>query len=287
MTFVGTLVFVASEDLGKLGSENGESVEFIWPWHYLLPILVPWLILALALTIPRGNRLRKAWPIFIPMAVVAGLWRMFLWIMGEAARSSDSSQFEALIFSMCSAIAVLWLCANTRSHQRGVVRLLIAVGILTAVAVVGIWSYMGCARGEFFIFLAMLMMLSFSYALSMLGARRLCKRVFRPFLFSLVLLPCIILFCIFGMLIVYLVITGLVDGGGIDAQQLVLISLLMGSMMGALLYGISLPFQVLGACNPFYRERFQNYLALTSKPQGQKTGPSDPEEQVSPKAPPG
>jgi len=265
MTFIGTLNFVASQDLGDLGSEASRANEFVWHWYYAAPTMVPWLILALALMLPRVNRHGKAWQVLIPVAAIYGLWRLLLWALENNLPSASAQQFEMLIVSLCVASAVMWLFAHTRPGQKGIVRFFRGIGILAMVSCVNVWCLQGTMEGQTIMFLILFSMLWLAFALSMVWARRLSKKTYRPVAFTLCLLPCTVVLSIASVFIAYAFMFAIMNSTSMGMMQLLLISLFGGSVFGVMLYLINLPFLILGALCPFYRERFQTYMNLKPK----------------------
>ena len=260
-----------SADLGDVGPQQGEAVNFDWKWSYSAPGLVIWLALFLALTLPRANRNLRILLIFVPLVIVNLLWLAFKEVSNMP--SSSASQFDTVFHSMAVGIAVLWLVVNYFERFGGVVRFLLSFGILVAVAGLGTLSY----STEFSNEVALLLALFAFLAITMLGATiiagKLCKGKYRPLCFMLWLALCTLLgslFATFGFFIVGTFIMS--SGSGPDILEAILMLTLVGLILGLCLYVLNLPFMILGFVNPFFRERFNACLRLKSMPTMSEAG---------------
>jgi hypothetical protein len=260
---MGTLNFVASEDLGDLGSDLNRANEFTWHWYYSAPAMLPWLILVLALILPKANRHIKAWQILIPVLNIYILWKIILWAIEKNAPPSNSTQqFEMLILSLCLATAILWLLSHTRSTQTGIIRFLRAVGILAVIGSVSILCFQGTTNQESAMFLVIVTLLELSFVFSMVWARRLCKQTYKPVAFMFRLLPCTVVVGIVGIFVAQIIMFTIIIQSPPSLTEMLLSSLMGGSILAVMLYVINLPFLILAAIAPFYGERFQRYLNL-------------------------
>lgn len=265
LILTGTLHFQASEDLGALGSGKSQDIEYVWQWYYTAPAMIPWLILALALVLPKINQQANSWQILIPIVIVYVFWQMMLWALGETLfPSSSAQQVEALILSLCIATTVMWLFVNVGSSQKGVTRFFRAIGILAVVSSLSVWCLQGLTdRNVILTYVITLTLLELSFALSALWARRFCAKTYKPLRFISVLLPCSAVVCILVTLISYGTLYALTNQlSGTGLTELLLMSLMGGTIMGIILYTINLPFLILGALSPFYRQRFQTYMDM-------------------------
>jgi hypothetical protein len=263
LTCTGTLSFTASEELGDLGSDRNQAAEYVWHWYFAAPAMLPWLILALALLLPRANHHAKAWLIVLPVAAIFGLWKISLWAMGQnTLPSSVTLQFEVLVFSLCTGTAVTWLGSHRGATQGGIVRFFRALGILVAVSSVSILCFQSRLSEETSLFLAIVVPLQITFAFSMVCTRRLCKQTYRPVAFSLWLLPSTIILCMPGIFIAQHTMMAVTNQPSFELQGMLLSSLISGPIFGGILSMINLPFLILAAKSSFYRERFQTFMNL-------------------------
>ena len=107
---VGDLRIVSSADLGALGAREGQPALFRWTLPDLTPVLVPGLLVAALLALPR-NRTRQAWWVWLPivMATIAALFPPML--PSGAGFAIDS--VDALVVGL----AALWLLASPVPHR--------------------------------------------------------------------------------------------------------------------------------------------------------------------------
>jgi len=225
--------------------------------------MLPWLILALALLLPKANHHAKAWLIILPVAAIFGLWKISLWAMGQNMMpSSTTLQFEVLIFSLCTGTAVTWLGSHGGATQGGIARFFRALGMLVVVSSLSIPCFQSRVSEETSLFLAIVVPLQIAFAISMVCTRRLCKQTYRPVAFSLRLLPSTIILCMPGIFIAQLIMMAVTNQPSFELLEMLLISLIAGPIFGGILSMINLPFLILAARSPFYRERFQIFMNL-------------------------
>ncbi len=262
-----------SANLGDVGPQQGEAVNFDWKWSYSVPGLVIWLALILALVLPKANRDKRILLIFVPLVIVNLLWLAFK----EVSRmpSSSASQFDTVFHSLSVGIAVLWLVANYFDRFGSFVRFLMSFGTLVAVACLGILSYSTEFSNEAALFLAMLVFLSIAVLGATTTAGKLCRGKYRPLRFMLWLALWTILTSLFTMFGFFVVGTLIMSSGGLAQYNLemILMLILVGLACGLCLYVLNLPFMILGFANPFFRERFCACLGLQSTPRGPLSQP--------------
>jgi len=257
----GSLRIVPSADLGGVGPAQGQASVYNWSWTYSAQGLLLWLVLALAIVLPKSNRDRRILWILVPVLVSAACWTVFKRIIG--ATSSDAYPLDALMYSVLVGLAVLWLVAPGLSRTRGMARFLGALGILAAVAYVACLSYgIGLARGMRALVI-MPIVLGLALLVAMAGAAWQGRRRGGPVRFMLTLA----VWTVAGGLAVlcgyFLVMTGLASRlSGEDLMRVLPQVLLMGLILGAFLYVLNLPFMVLGFTSPFFRERLYACLGL-------------------------
>ena len=255
-----------SADLGDLGPQHGEAVNFNWKWLYSAHGVVIWLALILAIVIPKANRDLRILLIFVPLVIVNLLWLAFKEV--SKMPSSSASQFDTIFNAMAVGIAVLWLVAKYFDRFGGFVRFLMSFGTLVAVACLGILSYSTEFSKEAAIFLATLVFFSITVIGATATAGRLCRGKYRPLCFMLWLALWTILGSLFAMFGFFLVGTLIMSSGGPgpDIRQAIMMLTLVGLFFGLFLYVLNLPFMILGFANPFFRERFNTCLRLKLMP---------------------
>jgi MFS family permease len=263
---------VPSANLGDVGPQQGEAVNFNWKWSYSAPGLVIWLALILALVLPKANHDLRILLIFVPLVIVNLLWLVFKEVSGMP--SSSASQFDTVFHSMAVGIAVLWLVANCFDRFGGFVRFLMFFGTLVAVACLGILSYSTEFSNEAALFLAMLVFFSITVLGATTTAAKLCRGKYRPLCFMLWLALWTIigsLFTTFG----FFVVGNLIMSSGVSGPYIleaILMLTLVGLAFGLCLYVLNLPFMLLGFANPFFRERFNTCLRLKLMPTTPESG---------------
>jgi hypothetical protein len=63
----GSLKIVPSADLGEMGPQQGQAVSFNWKWYYSALWLAIWLVVILAMVVPKTNRNIRILLIFVPV----------------------------------------------------------------------------------------------------------------------------------------------------------------------------------------------------------------------------
>jgi hypothetical protein len=261
------LTFVATQDLRGLGANRSEPVSCTWQWWYHLPRLSLWVIVGLALVLPRANRTWQAWLILIPVLLVLMLWRMPLRLV--SAPASSAASFGAFVVSLTVAWTVVWLLGHRLARRRRMAGFFLALGVMLAL---GIWAYMG----EYGFALDMEMLrwalLFGGCALTLLTATGLarlsCRRKYVPgrfmawlFLWMLVVSGAVML--LFVLLFVGIMIV--TDFREFDPFLLVTVFVSVAFMSVFLAFGLylfNLPFMILAFKNPFYRGRLRLVFGL-------------------------
>lgn len=260
-----------SANLGDVGPQQGEAVNFDWKWSYSAPGFIIWLVLILALVLPKANHDPRILLIFVPLVIVNLLWLAFKEV--SSMPSSEASQFDTVFHSMAVGIAVLWLVVNYFERFGGFVRFLLSFGTVVTVAGLGTLSYSTEFSNEVALFLALFAFL----AITMLGATttagKLCKGKYRPLCFMLWLALWTLLGSLFATYGFFIVGTFIMSSGsGPDILEAILMLTLVGLIFGLCLYVLNLPFMILGFANPFFRERFNTCLRLKSIPTTPEAG---------------
>ena len=254
-----------SANLGDVGPQQGEAVNFDWKWSYSAPGLVIWLALILALVLPKANRNPRILLILVPLVIANLLWVTFKKALSMP--SSDASQFDTIFHSMTVGITVLWLVVQYFEKFGGFVRFLLSFVTVVIVAGLGTLSYSTEFSSEMFLFLAFFAFLTITILCATTAAGKLCHWKYRPLSFMLWLALWTLLGSLittFGFFIVGTLIMS--SGSRPDILAAVLMLSLVGLILGLCLYVINLPFMILGFANPFFRERFYACLRLKSMP---------------------
>jgi len=256
---------VPSANLGNVGPQQGEAEIFDWKWSYSAPGYVIWLVLILAIVLPKANRDARILLIFIPLLIVNLFWLTFKKV--SSMPSSSASQFDTVFQSLAVGIAVLWLVMNYFERFGVFVRFLLSFVILVAVAGLGTLSYSTDFSNETVLFLA----LSAFQAITILGATtaagKLCNWRYRPPRFMLWLAVWMLLISLITTFGFFIVGTTLMSSGpGPDILQAILMLTLIGLIFGLCLYILNLPFMILAFYSPFFRERLNTCLQLKSMP---------------------
>lgn len=249
----------AGTDLGDLGQQQGNAASYDWMWYYSASGMLIWLVLILAIVVPKANRdLRILW-ILVPLVIVNLLWLAFKKLSGMP--SSSASQLDTVFHSVAVGIAALWLAASYFGKLGGFVRFLISLGILVAVACLGTLSYFTEFLNVTALFFALLVFMALTMLVAMTLSRKLCGGTYRPVCFMLWLALWTLLVSFVAMF-GFVVAVSIIFSSWPDLSEGTLRVVMGGLTFGANLYVLNLPFMILGFMNPFFRERFCACLGL-------------------------
>lgn len=251
-----------SGDFGTVISQPIEATAYHWKWYYSVPGLALWLVLILAIVLPRANRDIRALLILVPLLFVNLAWLFVERITGMS--SSSATQFGTVLQSMAVGTAVLWLVAGYFRDFRGLFRCLLAFGTVVLVAACGILSYSAELSNETGLFMVFFVFLTAIFLTALAVTRAVCGRRYGPKRFMLWLalwtlvvgMPGTVGFFISGHLIMS---SGL---SVIRLSELLVAIFVVGPIFGLGLYLLNLPFMVVGFANPFFRERLLGCLGL-------------------------
>ncbi len=258
----------AAADLGDLGQQAGQTTSYDWMWYYSAPGMLIWLVLILAIVVPKANRdLRILW-ILVPLVIVNLLWLAFKKLSGMP--SSSASQLDTVFHSAAVGVAILWLVTNYFDRFGGFVRFLMSLGILVAVACFGILSYSFELPNETALYFTLLVFVAVTMLVAITLSWRLCGGKYRPARFMLWLALWTLLVSLVAML-GFIVVSSIIMSSWPGLSEGISIVLLGGLTFGLYLYALNFPFMILGFTNPFFRERFCACLGL--KPVSAITGP--------------
>ena len=254
-----------SADLGRLGPHQGEAVRYNWKWYDSASGFMLWLVLILAVVIPKANHNIHVLWIIVPLVVLNQLYLAFKQLAG--ANSSSIVQFDTLFYSMLIGIAVLWLTANYLEKFGGFIRFLLAFGTVLIVACFGTLSYYAGFSRDTFLFSVLFVFITLALLLAMTVSSFLCGKRYQPVRFLLWLGLWVLVGSILAISIFYVVLT---LGTGTrpswsNFPQMILMLVIPGSIFALVLYVLNLPFLILGFAHPFFRERFCACLNLSAK----------------------
>ena len=254
-----------STDLGDVGTQQSEAVNFDWKWSYTAPGLVIWLVLILAIVLPKANHNARILLIFVPLIIVNLFWLGFQKASGM--RSSNAYEFSIIFHSISVGITVLWLVVNYFNRIGGFARFFMSFVTIVTVAYLGTFSHSTEFSNETVLFSALFAFMAVTMLCAMTIAGKLCSRKYSPLKFMLWMALYTLVGSLITMFGFFIVATAIMSSGpGPDILEAILMVLLVGLIFGLFLYVINLPFMILAFCSPFFRERFYACLRLKSMP---------------------
>lgn len=220
----------------------------------------PWLLLALAIVLPRANRHRHALLIFIPMLVLGLLWRRVTKLTGMS--SANETQFSFVVEFLAVGMALLWLNADRLGGCRGLTRLAAGLGILLLADLAAIVSYWGAFPGQTGMFMVFTAIVSVVLLASLALTRRLARRRYRPVRFMLWLAVWSAVGATAGAAAFVGAMT-LANLHSIPSLLPLIIEIVVpGVVLGLCLYAVNLPYLLLMFTSPFFRRRFHVWLGV-------------------------
>jgi MFS family permease len=260
----GELRIVPSADIGDLGPGEGMAAIYQWRWYYSAPAFAPWVVLLGAMVLFKANRHPRVLLILLPLLIVNLLWFAVVRLLHFP--SSARMQFGPVIASYTAAIAVLWLCAHKLGNRNRFVTFLLALAVTAGLCFVGIVSYLGWGfptEAVAGLIVLAVMVLAVLFALVLAGW--CCRNRYGPVQFMLYLALWTVAVCLAGTLAFYSI--GFIVGEmTVPISTLLLVAVIGGSVIGACIYVINLPYMILALGSPFFRERFYACLRLKSMP---------------------
>jgi peptidoglycan/LPS O-acetylase OafA/YrhL len=263
VTAFGDLQIAASAKIGEAGPFEGGPVLYYWPWYRHLPSVGPWLLLALAIALPRANRHRHALLIFIPLLVLGLLWQRVTKLTGMP--SASETQFSFFIDSLAVGMALLWLHADKLGGYHSVPRFLVSLGILLLADLVVVLSYWGAFPGQSSMLPVCTAVMSIVLLISLALTRRLAHKRYDPIRFMLWLAAWSTACSIAGVaaLVGVLMLTTVYP---IHDPLAVLVQMIVpGLVVGLCLYAVNLPYMLLMFSSPFFRRRFRVWLGVAAE----------------------
>lgn len=258
MTTRGELRIVPAADLGDVGLAQGQTLVYNWRWYYGAQGLLIWLVLVVALVLPRANRDRRAWLILIPLAMAS-----LAWFLLKAIGHFPAPQlypFDFMVHCVVLSLALLWLLAPALYQFRGEVRFLASLAIVSAATGVEVLSSASTSLREAILLLTSPVLLT---AL-LLAALAATARQYREGRHSVRFLLTLGLWTTVGSVIVaagYFIILGSILSLWLRPSNVAGAGL-VGLVLGVSLYLLALPYAILGLASSFFRSRLQRWLEL-------------------------
>jgi hypothetical protein len=233
-----------------------------WRWYYGAQGLLIWIVLVVALALPRANRDRRAWLILIPLALAS-----LAWFLLKAVGHFPAPQlypFDFMVHCVVLSLALLWLLAPALYRLRGEVRFLASLALVTAVAGVEVLSSASTSSREMWVLLTAPILLATLLLAALAATARQCGEGRRPIRFLLTLglwttvggvIVAAGYFVVLGSILSLWLRPSNVGGAG-----------LVGLALGVFLYLLALPYAILGLASSFFRSRLQRCLGLQDRP---------------------
>ncbi len=272
MTAFGELRIVASQDIGQLGSKEGDAVIYNWKWYYNVCRLLLWLVLILLLVFVKANRDPRAWLILIPLLIVNLFWSIFTRLVVPG--SANTAMFSMIFHSYVIGIAALWLLGHKIGNRNRFVTFLLAAAIMAVAGLTGAISYSMADFSEQTVAVLMLLaVLAFTILLGFVLTGWRCRNRYSSVRFMLWLAFWLMLACVASMLAFYPIMLAIYQAS-IPIFTILLQLSIVGLVFGLCAYVIILPYMILAFRSSFFRRRFYGCFRLPAmaKP---STDPSD------------
>jgi len=253
------LRITASAPTDAAEPRESAPATFYWPWYWHVPGLGPWLLLAMAIALPRINRNRQGLLILIPVLIVAVLWTSTTRI--GRLPSAFINEFGLVVQSLAVGMALLWLGAGTLIRRGSFAGLFLSWAAIVLAVLVTAVSHSLAFSPDMIPMLALLAMLGAALVAALAAARRLTRGRYAPVRFLLWLVLGSLLFSVAGTIVLV--------GGMMLAMSGSLHGILIQAVWGGLIFGlcvyvINLPYLLLMFTSPFFRRRFQAWLGVES-----------------------
>jgi hypothetical protein len=244
-------------DIGDIGPAEG-TVFYDWQWYYSALGVILWIATILVLVGLKSNRDPQAWLIFVPVLVVFLAWTIFKKVVGANSTGTQILDiiFDGLIFGQ----AIMWLLAEKISRKSRFINCLVSLIVMIAAGAAAVVSSLGFEFSTEGVatFVAMVI-LSLAIVCGQGLAGLMCRRKYSGVRYSLwaafwEIVIIVVSMAAYGIFI--LVMIAAASRGTLQAFA-VLAGIAMGAvLLGAVVYGVSLPFLILVQRNRFWRERF-------------------------------
>jgi hypothetical protein len=221
-------------------------------------------VLVLVIVLVKANRNPHALLILVPLLITNLLWSIFKKAMSFP--SAQAEMFNMLFYSLTVGIAILWLLAHKLGNRNRFVTFLLAFTIMAVVGLAGAISYAGLEFSQKTVdALILLANLVFAMLLGFVLAAWCCRKRYRPVSFMLWLAVWTVAANLVSMPVAYSIIF-IVHRVSVPISTILFFMSEKGSVYGAFLYAIVLPFMILALRSSFFRERFYACLRLKSMP---------------------
>lgn len=254
---------VGIQDIGPLGSSEGEPVLIYWPVYFHLVRLIPALIVVLLL-LRAPNRTRSAWWILLPAVLLPVLSS---WILELSVGTPFIHYLHDGVVLFLFAAAFLWLLADKITDVPRLDAFFRAAGLLLLAGVIGLFAVSVLGPGLFLIpvgFVYAVLAFTMLVALALAGVA--CRKQYSPGRFLFWLFASyfggflVIMFLLFGCVLIMRFLLM-----GFDSRQMIffLPGVLLASMLaGWVLVLPVLPYIALALGAPAYRARFHGIFRL-------------------------
>ena len=255
----GPLRIVTSYDLGTLGPGESEPILYHWRWYYSVPGLALWVVLALAMVVPKANRTREVLLILVPVLLVNLVWLAAALILKPV--TSDQETFGVMVQSLAMGSAVLWLLGDGLTHCTPCEAIVLALSLALAVAFVGAVSVTDLTQ-QTIALPSLLGLLMPAIVLGYAGAGWTSRRTYRSTRFILLLGAWIVAISAVVALLWYSLESAVTGHWPARIIPSLAGFLLIGAILGACDFLISLPFVLVGLRSPLFRPRLFTCLRL-------------------------
>jgi hypothetical protein len=249
------LKIIASQSLPNLGPVEGRPLLVSWKWYYHAGGAPLWLLTVVLLVAPKANRHRQAWLIFLPLVLLAIVWRMPVRLLMLSEDTAES--FGMVVMSCAMAWAAVWLLGPQLVERHGTGRFIVTLALMLVIETVSCLSHVGFDNPQDLLSISMANgFCSTALLLGMTMSSRSCRDGFRRgrfmgWLFGWTALAAMAVMSLFFVAMVLLVERDLAFLG-IQLLAMVVFSLFFASVV----YLFNLPFILLAFNCPFYRARF-------------------------------
>jgi len=202
----------------------------------------------------------------MPLLTLNLLWLALKQAMGLGPAETEMSN---MVFNSLSVgVTVLWLFAHKLGRRNRFVTFLLSFALMLALGFVGTVSYVGLEfsrQTDGGLILLAISVLALLLGFVLTGWQ--CQNCYSGLRFVLYLAFWTMAVCLASTFVLYS-ITFNIDQAPVPIYAVLLLSLVVGLMLGGCLYVISLPYMVLALHSPLFRERFYACMRLKSMPMG-------------------
>jgi hypothetical protein len=247
---------VITRDIGGIGPAEG-TVFYEWKWYYSALGVILWIATILVLVGLKSNRTPQAWFIFVPVLVLFLAWTIFKKVVGS--NSTGIQVFDIIINGLIFGQAIMWLLAEKISRKSRFSNCLVSLIVMIAAGAAAVVSSLGCEfSSEGVVTFVAMVILSLAIVCGQGLAGLMCRRKYSVVRYSLwaalwEISVIAVQIAGYGIFVVIM----MASSRDILRTFAVLASMAMGAaLLGAVVYGVSLPFLILLQRNRFWLERF-------------------------------